>query len=116
MKTTSCMAVLWVVLGMPGSVLVGAQPPPAGNEVRILFRSLDKNRDGKVTLQEYSVIWKKSDKAERSFQHFDRNSDGVLTEEELTLMPDELERQLDAASPQPETPASPKTGKGRGGR
>ncbi len=84
--------------------------------MRILFRSPDKNRDGRAILQEYSVIWKKSDKAERSFQHFDRNSDGVLAEEKLTRMPDELERLLDAASPQPEAPVWPKTGKGQGGR
>ncbi|HOV87592.1 MAG TPA: hypothetical protein PLM79_14615 [Syntrophobacteraceae bacterium] len=84
--------------------------------MRILFRSPDKNRDGRAILQEYSVIRKKSDKAERSFPHFDRNSDGVLAQEELTRMSDELERLLDAASPQPEAPVWPKTGKGQGGR
>jgi hypothetical protein len=49
-----------------------------------LMASVDKNGDGKVTKEEYGVIWKDKAVAERNFNKIDRNGDGVLTAEEFS--------------------------------
>ncbi|MBL9201105.1 MAG: sulfatase-like hydrolase/transferase [Opitutaceae bacterium] len=49
----------------------------------IAFERWDKNRDGRLTLEEYRDGLAKKDDAESRFRNFDRNRDGVLTRDEF---------------------------------
>ncbi len=55
-----------------------------------IFQMLDKNNDGKVTLDEFKANKKtpeQLEKAEKAFKKRDADSDGVLTLEEFTAAP-----------------------------
>lgn len=58
-------------------------PPPAGDFLAANFRSLDRNQDGKVDLQEYLAPWgQEKPGPERWFRELDRDRDGFLSLEE----------------------------------
>ena len=48
--------------------------------------TVDKNRDGKVTKEEYSTVWKDQTVVERNFKILDRNGDGFITAQELATV------------------------------
>lgn len=66
-------------LGAPGPALTQA-PGPEPAEV---FQSLDKNRDGKLSRDEFAAIWKDPRAGAEAFQKWDADRDGVITPEEF---------------------------------
>jgi Ca2+-binding EF-hand superfamily protein len=86
----SIMKKLLVSLGialMVSSSMVFAQDQNnLEQRVREAFKSIlqqtDKNKDGKISLDEYCAIWKDKNSAEKKFKTWDVNKDGYLTEEE----------------------------------
>ena len=64
----------------------------SGRMVGMMFRGLDANRDGVVTLEEIRPM------AEARFRAFDANGDGAVTRDELPTPP---------AQPQRHRPAGP---------
>lgn len=50
-----------------------------------LFDLMDRNRDGKIGLEEYLIVWKDQAEGEKAFRKLDRNSDGFLSREEFGL-------------------------------
>jgi|GEM_PF-6033363 len=55
----------------------------AGFDSKVFLASLDQNKDGKITREEYGAIWKDKSVAERNFKMIDRNGDGLLTGDEF---------------------------------
>lgn len=49
-----------------------------------IFAKADANSDGKVTLEEFTAVAKKPEKAATRFAKLDLNSDGTLTLVEIT--------------------------------
>lgn len=47
-----------------------------------LCKNLDKNKDGKLSKEEYMKMWKDKKKGEQEFKKWDTNKDGYITEEE----------------------------------
>jgi Ca2+-binding EF-hand superfamily protein len=47
-----------------------------------VLQQTDKNKDGKISLEEYCTIWKDKSSAEKKFKTWDVNGDGYITEEE----------------------------------
>ena len=54
-----------------------------GFDSKVFLSSVDQNKDGKITREEYGAIWKDKSVAERNFKMIDRNGDGVLTGDEF---------------------------------
>ena len=50
-----------------------------------LFDLLDRDRDGKINLEEYLIVWKDRAEGEKAFRQMDRNSDSFLNREEFGL-------------------------------
>jgi Ca2+-binding EF-hand superfamily protein len=55
---------------------------PAANRA-IAFTKWDKNRDNRLTLEEYRNGLSKKDDAEKRFANFDKNGDGQLSHQEF---------------------------------
>ena len=72
------------LLKLLGSKGRDAENPEKTNEFKRIFKRLDANGDGKVTLQEYinQSRWKDEAKAKAIFNATDRNSNGTITVEE----------------------------------
>ena len=48
-----------------------------------MLKQMDKNKDGKITHDEFMSIYKKNAaQAEKNFKWHDKNGDGVITQEE----------------------------------
>jgi len=75
------LAALWTPLPAAGQNLLSSP------EMEKTFQLLDQNQDGKLTKEEYGVIWKDPQIAERNFQALDTNKDGVITREEFLNPP-----------------------------
>jgi Ca2+-binding EF-hand superfamily protein len=101
------MAAAW-----PGGRRRGnAEVPPerAAQHARMtgmMFRGLDANRDGRVTLDEIRPV------AEARFRAFDANGDNVITRDELPQRPPHRGRPGQAGQAAPATPAAPAEGSG----
>ena len=50
-----------------------------------LFDLLDRDRDGKISREEYLIVWKDQVEGEKAFRRMDRNSDSFLNREEFGL-------------------------------
>lgn len=72
------------LLKLLGSKGKDAATPNQINEFKRIFKRLDADGNGKVTLQEYinRSRWKDETKAKAIFNATDRNGDGVITREE----------------------------------
>ena len=68
-------------LALAASVLL-AGPALAGTP----FQEMDANKDGKITIQEYSKGWANQAEAQKNFLFLDANGDGVLTEADAKLV------------------------------
>jgi hypothetical protein len=47
-----------------------------------LLSEVDKNKDGKISLEECLSVWKDKAKGESKCKYWDANGDGIITEEE----------------------------------
>ena len=47
-----------------------------------VLKEADKNKDGKLSMQECMTIWKDKKKGEESCKYWDANGDGTITEDE----------------------------------
>jgi hypothetical protein len=47
-----------------------------------LLKETDKNKDGKISKDEYLAIYKDKKKAEKNFKSWDTDKDGFITEDE----------------------------------
>jgi hypothetical protein len=69
----------------PG-VAPAQQKGPSDDMIKSNFREIlkeaDKNRDGKLSMQECMAIWKDRQTGEKNCKYWDANSDGVITEDE----------------------------------
>lgn len=77
------LIVFWAGIWAAGCASLQKQESPFEN--RGLFDALDKNRDGKLSKEEYSSIWKDKAEAEKYFQQFDKDGDGFLMPEEFEI-------------------------------
>ncbi|WP_165982760.1 EF-hand domain-containing protein [Dankookia rubra] len=73
----------------------GHMGPRHAQMIGMMFRGLDANRDGVVTLEEIRPM------AEARFRAFDVNGDGVVTKDELPAPPPRGERHRDRGGPAP---------------
>lgn len=55
----------------------------AGSQCKARFATLDRNNDGKVTLEEFQVAAINRSKAKKIFESRDTSADGYLTRDEL---------------------------------
>jgi hypothetical protein len=57
---------------------------PLARSRELHFKQLDKNKDGRVSREEYLAPWRGPDRyiGEQQFREFDKNKDGYLTPEE----------------------------------
>lgn len=94
-----------IVIGLLFALPATAQED-TGNEVfDLLLRQYDKNKDGKITKEEYP-------RGEERFQRLDRNRDGVLTLEDFKTAPGERGRRPGQQGRQRrERPRAPEAGK-----
>jgi Ca2+-binding EF-hand superfamily protein len=49
---------------------------------RDILAKADRNRDGKLSMDECMAIWKDRQKGEKDCRYWDANGDGVITEDE----------------------------------
>lgn len=93
MKRLSRLALDWKATLPPGEERPLPRPKRPGKakgrpapDRHAMFKAKDTNHDGQLTLEEY--LHKFPDQAEgrRRFPRFDRNGDGILTEEEFVKM------------------------------
>jgi hypothetical protein len=80
------LAIALVMAIMMGGTYVFAQDPPKPKpemKCEQRFIEIDADKDGKVTLQEFTAIKHPGGKAEEIFKMRDANGDGVLTKEEF---------------------------------
>jgi hypothetical protein len=58
--------------------------PPLARSRELHFKQLDKNKDGRVSREEYLAPWPWRHRyiGEQQFREFDKNKDGYLTPEE----------------------------------
>jgi hypothetical protein len=47
-----------------------------------LLKEIDKNKDGKMSKDEFYAIWKDKKVAEKNYKAWDTNKDGFITEDE----------------------------------
>lgn len=64
----------------------GKKPGKPAPDRRTMFKAKDTNHDGKLTLEEYLHNFPDQAEGRRRFPRFDRNGDGILTEEEFVKM------------------------------
>jgi Ca2+-binding EF-hand superfamily protein len=75
MKRSICLIVLGALL-----VTLTAGPLMAGPSMAEMFKAMDKNSDGKVTVAEFMAACKQDkEKCSGDFSWYDRNRDGALT-------------------------------------
>ena len=75
MKRSICVIVLGALL-----VTLTAGPSIAGPSMDEMFKAMDTNGDGKVTLAEFMAACKQArEKCSGDFSWYDRNKDGALT-------------------------------------
>jgi len=67
------------LLLLSGSALTAA-PPPSEIYLKKKFQELDKNRDGRLSREEYLAAWTYDRKmGEQRFKEVDQNGDGYIT-------------------------------------
>jgi Ca2+-binding EF-hand superfamily protein len=78
------MGIFLLAFGFLVGVGCASRPPKESPpDTKGLFQVLDRNKDGRLSLEEYQTIWKSKGDAEREFRQLDRNKDGFLTLGEL---------------------------------
>jgi hypothetical protein len=76
------LALLFLIAGGAGAQGMGAQAgPKMGCQER--FDVMDKNKDGKVTKEEFTAIPHHQGEAEQMFMTRDANGDGVVSKDEF---------------------------------
>jgi Ca2+-binding EF-hand superfamily protein len=80
------MAAVAFALSVPSAAQAKDDDPKAARAAKML-KKLDKDKDGKISLEEYKAIAKGDDaketKAAAKFKKMDKNSDGFVTAAEL---------------------------------
>lgn len=84
MNSFTTKGLLTVALGglfITGCASTPKYDSPFANQA--MYDDLDKNKDGKLNLDEYSPLWEDKAQVENSFKSLDRNNDGFLTRDEF---------------------------------
>lgn len=78
------LLIIWVLFALSSSFTfsqVKKGDPTVG--WKNMLKQMDKNKDGKITHDEYMAVYKKNTAvAEKNFKWHDKNKDGVITQEE----------------------------------
>jgi Ca2+-binding EF-hand superfamily protein len=82
-------AIIAILLLAPAAPAWSRTPPPTEKSRTIAFQNMDRNRDGKISLAEFTARWgcKDSDQrckelAAQQFKQLDTNGDGYISLEE----------------------------------
>ncbi len=59
---------------------------------KLLLKETDKNKDGKISKDEFYAIWKDKKVAEVKYKAWDTNKDGFITEEEYVKVIMDMEK------------------------
>jgi len=78
MKTALCLSLMILLTSPLGSFAL------AKERTKETFRKLDKNKDGKLNLEEFSTGKRNKLKAKNTFEKLDRDDDKLLTVREYT--------------------------------
>ncbi|MHC1725986.1 MAG: hypothetical protein AB9866_08285 [Syntrophobacteraceae bacterium] len=86
-RSATTIVIAAIIMGLIWLTPVFAQrkgPPPdfAINAYKTLLSEVDKNGDGKISMEECYSMWKDKGMAEKNCKYWDANGDGVITEEE----------------------------------
>lgn len=83
MKIFGIIACLAVFLVSGTQTIAQVMDPKVIKEIyKEILTETDKNKDGKISKAEYLAIYKDDKKAEKDFDKWDLDGDGLLTEEE----------------------------------
>jgi hypothetical protein len=82
-----CCKMMLITAAVLAIMLAGRGPAdgviPLERARELHFQQLDKNRDGKVSREEFLAPWKANREiAEQQFRQFDKNGDGFITPDE----------------------------------
>jgi hypothetical protein len=73
------------LLATSGAILAQNQKEMEKNvreAYKLVLKETDKNKDGKLSKDEFYAIWKDKKVAEKNYKAWDTNKDGFITEEE----------------------------------
>jgi len=84
MKQLLCsLLVLAIGFGVVGMARAAGEKPKKKADPEAVFKKLDANSDGKVTMEEFCAKKKDKEAAEKQFKAKDKDGDGSLTLEEF---------------------------------
>lgn len=81
-----CVTVMILVAGC----FTGAWASDAGQDdpsLAEVFDAVDADHDGRLSRDEYAVIWKNGTDVERKFRFFDRDGSGFIERQEFLALP-----------------------------
>ena len=59
-----------------------------------IYKTVDKDQDGKLSKEEYFAIWKDKTTAEKNFRWYDKDGDGYITKEEFYAPLRKIEKEM----------------------
>jgi Ca2+-binding EF-hand superfamily protein len=85
-KTTLAFLLsFFIALSLVYSAQAQNKENPSPLNTQEFFNLMDRNGDGKISLDEYLKVWKDKTEGEKVFRQLDKNGDGSLSREEFGL-------------------------------